>query len=76
MPVETRSGELIRVPIKNLTTLSQMGHVIPPTEAGWRQVLEKAPHSDVKFMELVEMARWWWRRNVPHNLYASARKVA
>lgn len=44
--------------------------VIPPTESGWADFLERAPASGLKFGELAEAAKWWWGRNIPRNLLA------
>lgn len=48
--------------------------VVPPTLAGWRQFLELAPASGMKFGELEEAAVYWWDRKLPRSLLSSARE--
>lgn len=42
--------------------------VLPPTVAGWRELLRLAPASRLKFGELDEVATYWWDRRVPRGL--------
>ena len=48
--------------------------VIPPTLAGWRQFLDLAPASGLKFGELEEAGIYWWDRKIPRNLLSAARE--
>ena len=48
--------------------------VLPPTLAGWRQFLDLASASGLKFGELEEAAIYWWDRKIPRNLLSSARE--
>jgi hypothetical protein len=50
------------------------GFVIPPTLAGWRQFLDLAPTSGLKFGELEETGIYWWDRKIPRNLLSAARE--
>ncbi len=46
--------------------------VIPPTLAGWRQMLELAPASGLKFTEIEELGTYWWERKIPRDLLSAA----
>ena len=48
--------------------------VIPPTLAGWKQYLELAPDSGLKFGDLAEAGEYWWDRKIPRDLLAAARR--
>lgn len=48
--------------------------VIPPTLAGWRQFLDLAPASGLKFGELEETGIYWWDRKIPRTLLSAARE--
>ena len=48
--------------------------VIPPTLAGWRQFLEMAPDSGLKFGEIEQAGVYWWDRKIPRNLLSAARE--
>ena len=53
------------------------GEVLPPTLVGWRQLLELAPSSGLKFTEVEELGTYWWDRRIPRTLLSSAEaKVA
>lgn len=47
--------------------------VLPPTLAGWRQFLDLAAASGLKFSELDEAGAYWWDRKIPRDLLSSAR---
>jgi len=51
------------------------GFVLPPTLAGWRQFLELAPTSGLKFTELKSAGTWWWDRTIPQTLLSAARSA-
>jgi superfamily II DNA or RNA helicase/predicted RNA methylase len=44
--------------------------VLAPTLAGWRQFLELAPASGLKFGEIEEAAVYWWDRKIPRDVLA------
>jgi hypothetical protein len=48
--------------------------VLPPTLAGWRQFLDLAPATGLKFTELEEAGTYWWNRKIPRNLLSAARE--
>ncbi|MCB9759129.1 MAG: hypothetical protein H6739_04755 [Alphaproteobacteria bacterium] len=50
--------------------------VLPFTETGWREFLERAPRSGLRFTELNEAASYWWGRRLPRSLLADARREA
>jgi len=50
--------------------------VLPPTEAGWRRLLELAPESGLKWTELAEAGEYWWARKIPRDLLARAESAA
>jgi len=50
--------------------------VIPPTLAGWKQFLELAPASGLKFGELAQAGEYWWDLKIPRDLLSSARREA
>ena len=47
--------------------------VLPPTLAGWRQFLDLAPTSGLKFSELEQTGLYWWDRRIPRNLLSATR---
>jgi superfamily II DNA or RNA helicase/predicted RNA methylase len=49
--------------------------VLPPTVAGWRQFLELAPASGLKFGEIEEAGVYWWDRKIPRDLLSSTREA-
>lgn len=48
--------------------------VVPPTMAGWRDFLERAPASGLKFGELDQAGTYWWDRRIPRDLLSAARE--
>lgn len=48
--------------------------VLPPTVAGWRQFLEMAPGSGLKFGEIEQAGVYWWDRKIPRTLLSAARE--
>ncbi len=52
------------------------GEVLPPTEAGWRRLLEIAPSSGLKWSELAEAGEYWWDRKLPRDVLSAARGAA
>ena len=50
--------------------------VLPPTLAGWKQFLELAPDSGLKFGELAQAGEYWWDRKIPRDLLSAARRAA
>ena len=49
--------------------------VVPPTLAGWRQFLDLAPASGLRFGELEEAAVYWWDRKIPRTLLSAGREI-
>ena len=49
--------------------------VLPPTVAGWRQFLELAPTSGLKFTDLKSAGTYWWDRTIPQTLLSAARSA-
>jgi len=52
------------------------GELLPPTEAGWRRLLELAPGSGLKWSELAEAGEYWWDRKLPRDVLSAARGAA
>ena len=50
--------------------------VLPPTLAGWKQFLDLAPDSGLKFGELAQAGEYWWDRKIPRDLLSAARRAA
>ncbi|MFH1467821.1 MAG: helicase-related protein [Pseudomonadota bacterium] len=50
--------------------------VLPPTLAGWRELLALAPASALKFTELDDIGDYWWGRRIPRDLLAKAKREA
>lgn len=48
---------------------------LPPTDAGWLEMLERTRHSAVSFSQMSELARAWWGREFPRGL-ADERAIA
>ena len=48
--------------------------VVPPTLAAWKQFLELAPDSGLKFGDLAQAGEYWWDRKIPRDLLAAARR--
>jgi hypothetical protein len=52
------------------------GAVLPPTRAGWREFLNLAPASGIKFTEIEECGLYWWEKRIPRDLLSAAKKDA
>jgi len=50
--------------------------VIPPTLEGWKQFLELAPASGLKFGDLAQAGEYWWDRKIPRDLLSAGRALA
>ena len=47
--------------------------LLPPTLAGWKQFLELAPESGLKFTELAQAGSYWWDQSIPRDLLTAAK---
>ena len=55
------------------TRITQVA-VLPPTLDGWREFLDLAPASGLRFSELEAVGVYWWSRKIPRDLLSAARE--
>ena len=67
VPIE-HHGALAVAHVLELKHTLRGGRVLPPTEAGWEELLRLAKRSSVPWGQLNTMTRVWWKRPMPRGL--------